>query len=129
MAINNDAIYNAAFIGALAGMVQGRGVKSATATDYATEVNAAEAYALKVDSLIAEDATIATGGGDASYLAGSTSTIVYNGRTKGLLMKALSQSAWVERASVSTTQSDYATIAAAVVALYTEALTKLTNAA
>ena len=129
MAILNDAYYNAAFTGALAGMFSGRSIKSATATDYSVQVNAAEAFALEVDSLIPEDALVSTGAGDASYLAGSTSTIVSNGRARPALLLQISKAVFEGRNSSDIVPADYATIAGAVKAAWTQGLTKLTNAA
>lgn len=129
MAINNDAYYNAAFIGALAGIQAGRSVTSSTASTYAAAVNAAEAYAVELDSLIAEDARVSTGGGDASCLAGSTSTIVFNGRYLPMMLQELSRAAFSERAYSDIVSADYATLAGAVKAEWTQGLTKLTNAA
>ena len=129
MAINNDAVYNAAFIGALSGMLSGRDFDSSTATDYATQVNAADAFALQLDSLIAENASISTGGGNASMVAPTTSAIVF---TQSAYMHAISQLSCAQfngRAASSATQSFYTTAAAAVNAALTQALTKITNAA
>lgn len=129
MAINNDAVYNAALIGALGGMLGGRDFDSSTATDYATQVNAAEAFALQLDSLIAENASISTGGGNASMLAPTTSTIVYTQAIYQQLVQALSRAHFEGRAYSSATQAFYTSAAAAVFAALTQALTKLTNAA
>ena len=129
MAINNDAYYNAAFAGALEGIVEGRTISSATATDYATPVNAAEAFALEIDSLIVEDALVATGAGDASCLAGSTSTIVFNGRYRPMLLQACARAYFSGRNYSDAVVADYAVAAAAVKAVWTQGLTKLTNAA
>lgn len=129
MAINNDAYYNAAFMGALEGILEGRTITSSTATDYATQVNAADAFAQEIDSLIAEDALVSTGGGDASCLAGSTSTIVFNGRYRPMLMQACSRAYFAGRNFTDAVVADYAAAAAAVKAAWTQGLTKLTNAA
>lgn len=129
MPILNDLLYNHAVIGAVAGLLDGRPVTSSTAADYATAVNAAEAFALQLDSIIPEDATISTGGGDASQLALSSSANAYNALAKSSLIRELSRSQFSGRFSSSAVQADYSAEAAAVKAAYTQALTKLTNAA
>lgn len=129
MTIANDTLFNAAMSGALSGMLSGRMISSATAADYAGEVNAAVAFATEVDSLIAEDATITTGGGDASSLALGTSAAASAGLHKPLLMHSICKGVWDGRYSKSTTAADYAALAAAVKAIYTEAIAQLTNAA
>lgn len=129
MAINNDVYYNAVFIGALEANITGRNESSATATDYLTETQIAEAIALEVDSLIAEDALVSTGGGDASVLASDTSTHAFNTQQRSQLLGACTRAILSGRRNSSTTQSFYATVAAAIKALWTEGLLKLTNAA
>lgn len=129
MAINNDTLFNACLSGALAGMIAGRGIKSATATDYATEVNAAVAIATEVDSLIAEDGTITTGGGDASSLVITDSATTSACIHKPLMMHAIAKGALEGRGATSATAADYAVIAAAIKACYTQAIAQITNAA
>lgn len=129
MAIVNDLIFNMAFQGALEGMLEGRPFESSTATDYEAQCDAADAYAQEVDSLIAEDATISTGGGDASVLVPTTSAIQANEIFKGGLIRALSRAQFAGRVITNTTAANYASEAAAVKAAYTQAVTHFTNAA
>lgn len=129
MAILNDCVYNAAFTGALAGSLEGRAFTSSTATDYATQVNAADAYALALDALIAENASLSTGGGNASMVAPTTSTIVFTQTVYVQAVYALSRAQFAGRNITSATQANYTDEAAAVFAALTQALTKLTNAA
>lgn len=129
MTINNDIYYNAALVGALAGALGGRAFSSATAADYATQVNAAEAFALELDSLIAEDALVTTGAGDASQLAITTSTIASNEQFRAGMLQELSRSQFDGRNIIDAVQADYASSAAAVKAAWTQGITKITNAA
>lgn len=129
MAIANDCVFNAAFTGALAGALAGRAFTSSTASTYATQVNAAEAFALQLDSLIAENASLSTGGGNASMVAPTTSTIVFTQSVYIQAVYALAFAQFQERNLTSATQADYTEEAAAVFAALTQALTKLTNAA
>lgn len=129
MAILNDCVYNAAFTGALAGALSGRPFDSTTAADYATQVNAADAFALQLDSLVAENASLSTGGGNASMVAPTTSTIVFTQTVYVQAVYALAFAQFSGRSISSTTQAGYSGEAAACFAALTQALTKLTNAA
>jgi len=129
MAINNDIYYNAALLGALAGSLDGRAFTNPLATSYAPEVNAAEAFALELDSLIAEDALVTTGAGDASQLAITTSLIASNEQWRAGLIQALARSQFSGRDIRDVVPADYLTAATAVFAAWTQGITKITNAA
>lgn len=124
MAILNNIYYNAAFSGAMEGILANRAFTSSTAANYATAVNAAEAYALKLDSLIAFDALVTTGASN-TQLAITTNTIAANEQWRAGLLQALSRAQFWGRSISSTTQAEYAEEAAAVVAAWTQGLTKL----
>jgi hypothetical protein len=134
MAINNDLLYNAAICGFIAATVSGRSFTAASITaDGAALVAAAQSFATSVDALIAEDATISTGSGDASALVGSmntyTSAMVSAAHGKTTLMTECVRSIMSDRYALVGTAGYYATQAAAVAALYTAGIAALTNAA
>lgn len=124
MAILNNIYYNAAFQGAMEGILTGRDFTSSTAADYASAVNAAEAYALQVDSIIVFDALVTTGASN-TQLAITTNTIAANEQHRAGLLQALSRAKFSGRRASSTTQADYTDEAAAVKAAWTQGLTKL----
>jgi hypothetical protein len=124
MAYNNNIYGNAAFCGALEGIMNGRTITSSTATDYATQCNAAAAFASELDSLIAFDALVSTGAG-ITQLAITTNTIAANEQWRAGLLQALSRAYFADRNFTDTTVADYATAAGAVKAVWTQGLTKL----
>lgn len=130
MAIINDLLYNAALCGFISGCVDGRVFTTAAVTaDGAEILAAAQSFATSVDALIAEDATITTGTGDASQLAPSTSAIASATQWKGALMFSIAKSITDGRYALDATAGFYATPAAAVAALYTATVGGITNAA
>ena len=122
MANNNNIYYNAAYCGFIQGALQGRNPTSSTATDYLDLTQAAQAFAQRVDSLIAESALVSTGGGDPTQLAITTNTIAANEQWRAGLLQAVCAGIIAGRYPVSETSADYATPAAAAKACWTEAL-------
>lgn len=120
----NNIYGNAAFTGALGGIMQGRPAVSPTATDYAAPVNEANAFASQLDSLIVFDALVSTGAG-ITQLAITTNTIAANEQWRAGLLHDLSQAAFAGRSPTSTTNTDYAAVAAAVKACWTQGLAQL----
>lgn len=124
MAYNNNIYGNAAFTGALAGLLSGRGGGSSTAADYAKVCNAAAAIASEVDSLIPFDALVTTGAA-ITQLAITTNTIAANEQWRAGLLQQLAKSQLEGRYSEDSTAADYAQVAAQIVAAWTQGLTKL----
>ena len=124
MANNNNLLFNAALNGALAGMNATRSPTSGTAGDYAVTVNAAKQFAVEVDSLIANDGLISGGGG--VTLAASTAAITDAVCSKGGLLLAICTGLWIGKTAQSVTATDYAVIAAAAVAMYTQCIAQQT---
>lgn len=106
----NAQLYNAV-IGSVVGGAFNSAPSSATAADYAAICNAAQAFATQVDSKIALDAALVTPV-DAVTLR------------KVNLMQAICQGVMNGRFPLSTTAADYDKLAAAVAALYTQAITE-----
>lgn len=124
MALLNDIYFNAAFCGALEGILEGRDFLSSTATDYATQCNAANAFATELDSLIAFDALVTTGASN-TQLAITTNTIAANEQWRAGLLQAISRAKFAGRNLTDSTVLNYADEAAAVKAAWTQGLTKL----
>lgn len=124
MAYNNNIYGNAAFTGALSGLLSGRGGGSSTATDYAKVCNAAAAVAAEIDSLIPYDALVSTGASN-TQLAQTTNTISANEQWRAGLLQSLTESQLSGRYTEDSTSADYAQVAAQIVAAWTEGLTKL----
>lgn len=123
MANNNNCYYNAAYIGFIKGSLLGRRETSATAADYLALTQRAQAFAQEVDSLIAEDALVSTGGGNPTMLVDTASnTIQSNTQFRPGLLQAICEAQIAGRNPTSTTAADYAVDAAACKAAFTEAL-------
>lgn len=122
MANNNNIYYNAAYCGFIQGALQGRNQTSSTATDYLDLTQAAQAFAQRVDSLIAESALVSTGGGDPSQLAITTNTIAANEQWRAALLQSICAGQTAGRYPKSETSADYATPAAAAHAAWVEGL-------
>lgn len=103
---NNKELQNAALSGAVGGFNDGRALNSAVSTSYATVVNAALAFAQKVDASIA------------------TATAVTS--TEICLLAHICRSVTSGRFDDSATSSHYATLGAAAAALYVESHAALT---
>lgn len=127
MAYLNNIYGNAAFVGALAGMMGNRGPAPGTpaAADYAAVCNKAAALAVDVDALIVFDALVTTGAG-ITQLAITTNTIAANEQWRAGLLQALTTSIMWGRVPSSVTAAGLqATIAAAIFQCWTQGLTKL----
>ncbi len=122
MALNNNLLFNAALAGFIEGVESSRGVKSATAADYASVVAAGVVFATAVDTGIVADGTI-TGGGAGVALATAASDNV--AVSKCGAMRSAAAAVWQGKATTSTTAADYAQSAAACIALYTQLIASL----
>lgn len=128
MANNNNCLFNAAFIGFFQGAQAGSWITSAVALDYAALKNAAVAFATEVDALIAFDALITTANNNPAMLVDTASnTIQSNTKFRPDLLSGICRGAMMGRYTRDATAADYAGIAAAVVAAYTEALLGLVS--
>lgn len=128
MAINNDILYNAALVGFMSGLLGGRDVRTLSAGAITSINSQAVTFATAVDALIAEDATITTGGGDASQLLPTTSDIASATLAKANLLTELCKAA-VEGRNAPAAAAQPSTVPAAIVAAYTAFIASLTNAA
>jgi hypothetical protein len=109
---NNVQIFNGALAGFLNGAEQSRNITSATSADYASTVNAAVAFATQVDAGIPADGAIVTPVTAAAAGKVGLITNICAGVIGG-------------RFPTSAVAGDYATLAAACVALYTRGVTGL----
>ena len=99
---NNNELYDSAYSGSFAAAnFANKNPNTSTATNYLLATQKSQAFALKVDSLIA------------------TATITVAQR---LLMESICFAYWENRALPSTTQLDYAGDAAIIAAAYAEAI-------
>jgi hypothetical protein len=108
---NNDLLYNAAVAAAVAGALHSQ-PGNYTAANFANLVLAAAAFATRVDSKIAVDATITTPVTDVCLQKVMTLALICNAFEAG-------------RTLSSTTAADYDAIAVSIAAAYTQALTAL----
>ena len=122
MALLNNVYYNAAFMGCIHGALAGRDIKSATAADYLALTQAAQAFATKLDSLIAFDALVTTGASNTMLVDTASNTIQSDTQMRPGLLQAICAGIWDGRRPTSTVQADYAVEAAAAAAAFTEAL-------
>ena len=129
MAINNDIYYNAVLTGYFSGLLAGRDLSSLSAGAITAAKTEAAALALEVDALIPEDATVTTGGGDASQLGNAAllTDIISAEQWKGTLLWGIAQAAGAGRYAASGTTPP-ASLAAAIAAAFNSAKTSITNA-
>ena len=128
MANMNNCFFNAAMSGFFQGAMSGSWIRSAVPTDYLALKNAAVAFATQVDSGIPFDATVTTSNVDPSMLVSTASnTIQSNTMFKPGILEGICEAAMNGRYSQDATPSDYAAIASAVVAAYTEAILGLVS--
>ena len=120
---NNDLLYNAALTGFIQGNLDGRNPTSQTTTDYDALVNAAAAFAVRVDSKIPEDGTISDVGGAALTPADGTVQTAQVGKTD--LLAAVCAAITSGRYYTSTTGADYDDLADVVAAVYGSAVSAL----
>lgn len=118
---NNQLIYNAAFNGAMAGMMAGRPITDATTADYAAYGNVATAWATEVDSLIVTDAQLAAAG---ATVPPTTAAETAAQQAKAGFIHQLSHSYWQGRdiTGASTVAANYSVAATAVFHAYSEAV-------
>lgn len=130
MANNNNIYYNAAFCGFIGGALQGRAIKSSpVAADYLDLTQAAQAFAQRVDSLIVEDVLVTTGGGSPAQLdmivnvppPTPNNTIAANEQWRAGVLKDICMAVVAGRYPTSEVAADYADLAAATFAAFTEA--------
>lgn len=131
MALLNNIYYNAAYIGFIEGAIEGRGIYpninaagadiSAIAGTYLTLTQAAQAFATEVDSLIPFDALVSTGASN-TQLAVTTNTIAANEQWRAGLLRSICRAALAGRYGLDAVAVDYAGLAAACKAAWTEGL-------
>ncbi len=119
MAYLNNIYGNAAYTGFCKGALEGRKPISAVALDYAALKAAALAFAAEVDALITFDALVSTGAG-ITQLAITTNTIAANEQWRAGLLHDLCAANVGGSFPTSATATDYAQIAAAIFAQWTE---------
>lgn len=117
---NNQSIYNAAFDGAMAGMMAGAQSADPTQADYNVIAAVATLWATKLDSLIATDANLSTGAGGTTIapIAGVTTASL---NAKSHLAFALSFGFFVNRNQPTTagiTANTFTVGATAIAAAY-----------
>jgi hypothetical protein len=103
-------IRNGAFSGALGALTEGRAYTSAAPSDYAANVNAADAFA---SEFLTQNAALTVPMADA------------DNAEIGQLCESAAYAQMAGRATGSTTATDYATVAGAAVALAKEGVAKL----
>ncbi len=117
MAYLNNIYGNAAYVGCLEGMLNGRQNNSAS-TSYTLLKAAALQFAAEVDALITFDALVSTGSG-ITQLAITTNTIAANEQWRAGLLQALCAAEMSSRYSESADTSIYNSAAAAIFAAWT----------
>src|SRR3990172_7084509 len=124
---NNNCLLNAAVCGFIQGALDGRKIRSTTATDYLGLKNAAAAFASQVNLAIPFDALITTGAGDPTMLAQTTATIQSNSHFRCSLMESICAGVMSGSYTEDATAADYTALANAAAAAYTEALLALVS--
>jgi len=123
---NNDLLYNAALTGFIQGNLDGRNPRLALLGELLALdalVNAAAAFAVRVDSKIPEDGTISDVGGAALTPADGTVQTAQVGKTD--LLAAVCAAITSGRYYTSTTGADYDDLADVVAAVYGSAVSAL----
>jgi hypothetical protein len=121
----NNIYANAAYLGALGGMLSGRMIDSTNPVDYASLRAAALAFASAVDALIPFDGLVTTPAQN-TQLAVTTNTIAANETFRSGLLQQICSGVWSGRvASASEATAAAATLAPAVITLWTAALADL----
>jgi hypothetical protein len=124
MAYLNNIYGNAAYTGALGGMLSGRAISSAVAADYVAMRAAAVAAAVAVDALIAFDALVSTAMG-ITQLAITTNTIAANEQWRAGLLHDICRSVWTGRLPTAAEATAATGMATAIFTLWTAALADL----
>lgn len=123
---NNVILFNAALAGFIEGVQSGRNPTSQTQADYENIVDAAQAFATRMDSKIANDALISAGDGVA--LPPTTALIQQAQIGKTALLRGLCQALVNGRAYSSETAADYDDLCDVVAAQYAEGVAALLTA-
>ena len=126
MANNNNLLFNAALAAFCAAAVQNRNIVDPTAADYSALVQQAITFATEVDSKIANDGTISGGAG--VTLAPTTEAIQDAQLSKSGLMREICMAVrgqQFQAPPVPATAASFTVQAAAIAALYTEAIAQL----
>ena len=118
---NNQAIYNAAYDGFLAGALAGKVYTDEVAADYASLSVSAGAFATELDSVISTDANLSTGAAGTS-VPPTTNVLTSNQLAKTHLMFSLCFGYWSGRFNSDNVPSDYTNSALAIKAVYVEAV-------
>lgn len=126
--MNNNCLYNAAFSGFYQGAMSGSWIRNTSPTNYLALKNAAVAFATRVDAGIPFDPTITTSNVDPSMLVSTASnTIQSNTVFKPALLEGICEAAINGRYTQDAVSANYADIASAVIAAYTEGLLGLVS--
>lgn len=127
MAFNNNLLFNAAFNGFMAGINDGSELQDTTAADYSNQSLAGVAFGTAVDTAIGHDTGISGSGG--VTLPPTTAAITANQYAKVNLVFGLSRAVSSGRKSntYDTTSADYASVAAGILAVYTETIAAMTT--
>lgn len=120
--MNNNCLYNAAYVGFIQGAIGGAWQQSATATDYLKLTQAAQAFAQEVDTLIPFDALITTNSASTMLVDTASNTIQSNTQFRPGLLQAIVQANFDGRYGLDATATDYSKIAATCAAIYTESI-------
>jgi hypothetical protein len=116
---NNQALYNAALNGALAGQLAGAQQSNTVSSNYAAYGNVATAFATEVDSKITAVANLTSAG--ASVVQATAAEAATQNAYCSIIF-GLSFGFWFSRAGSDVTAADYSAAATAVFAVYTQAL-------
>lgn len=117
---NNNLLYNAAYAGFMTGSQTGRNPTSQVAASYLDLTQAAQAFATRVDSKIANNALIS--GADGAAVVPTTAAITEDQSAFSLLMFGLCLALTSGRYYTSETAADYDDLADVIAAQMTEAL-------
>jgi hypothetical protein len=120
---NNILLFNAALNGFMAGAFAGAWPTDPTPADYLAVATQAETFATAMDAAIANDVTISQVAGTATVGAG-TSTLIEGQSAKPALLQAIVFGVTFSRYQTGAAAAVFTTSVAAVLAIYTECLTK-----
>jgi hypothetical protein len=125
MAIKNILLYNAALAGFVAGAAAGGWPTDPTAADYLPIVTQAETFALAMDTAIANDANISAAPANTAIVgAANTSANVEGQSVKPMLLFGIVFGVTFSRYQTGAPAAVFAGSVAAILAMYTECLTK-----
>jgi len=125
MAIKNILLYNAALSGFMAGAFAGGWPTDPTATDYLPIATQAETFALAMDQAIANDANISAAPANTAIVgAANTSANVEGQSAKPILLFGIVFGVTFSRYQTGAAAAVFTNSVAAILAIYTECLTK-----